>query len=284
MFNKLPPPSCDRSIRIDDPIVQRVWEKDCNYLIDYSIRNHSKICTIYFSSNGIYYPNTENTFNEIVIKKNRYEWYDTRVKAARKHLFVRDVYKQWYVKGINSQIDTQAKLLDFLRKETEGYDVITIGSSAGGYASALYGTLLHAKIVLAFSPQITLEGIVFDDKENKNPILRESKLNSNMMNIWDTIKGNNHIFMFYSIHSITDRLDIELADKAEVNVVKFYGDVHGVPFKSFALPTVINMDIKSLRLLTKRIHNPMLFSLRFCSLDSVKNKCRKVFSCFFSNS
>ena len=86
MLNKLPPPNNrDRSIRIDDPIALRVWEKDCNYLIEYSIRNPSKLCAIYFSSNGIYFPNTENTFNEIIIKKNRYEWYDTRVKTASKH-------------------------------------------------------------------------------------------------------------------------------------------------------------------------------------------------------
>lgn len=280
MFNKLPPPSCDRSIRIDDPIVQRVWEKDCNYLIDYSIRNHSKICTIYFSSNGIYYPNTENTFNEIVIKKNRYEWYDTRVKDAQKHIFVRDVFKQWYVKGINSQIDTQAKLLDFLRKETEGYDIITIGSSAGGYASALFGTLLHAKIALAFSPQITLESMISDDKESKNPILRVFFLNGkngNKMTILDTIKRNQHLFMFYSILSKNDQLDIELADKAEINVVKFNGDVHGIPFKSFALPKVINMHIEELRLLTKSIHNPLLFSLRFCQWKIFIRRCHKAF-------
>ena len=101
--------------------------ENCNYLIEYSIHSQSNLCAIYFSSNGIYFPNTENTFNEIIVKKNRYEWYDTRVKDAQKHIFVRDVLKQWYVKGINSQIDTQAKLLDFLRKETEGYDIITIG-------------------------------------------------------------------------------------------------------------------------------------------------------------
>ena len=166
--------------------------------------------------------------------------------------------------------------MDFLRKETEGYDIITIGSSAGGYASALFGTLLHAKIVLAFSPQITLERIISDDKENKNPILREFKLNGNKMNIWDTIKGNHHIFMFYSNHSKTDKFDIEFADNAEVNVLKFYGDIHGIPFRSFALPTVINMDIKELRLLTKCIHNPLLFSLRFCHWGSFFRRCYKV--------
>ena len=236
------------------------------------------MCAIYFSSNGIYFPNTENTFNEIIVKKNRYEWYDTRVKDAQKHIFVRDVFKQWYVKGINSQIDTQAKLLDFLRKETEGYDIITIGSSAGGYASALFGTLLHAKIALAFSPQITLENMISDDKESKNPILRDFILNGkngNKMTILDTIKRNQHLFMFYSILSKNDQLDIELADKAEINVVKFNGDVHGIPFKSFALPKVINMHIEELRLLTKSIHNPLLFSLRFCQWKIFIRRCHK---------
>ena len=39
------------------------------------------------------------------------------------------------------------KLTEFLKKETEGYDVVTIGSSAGAYAAIICGSLLHSKMV-----------------------------------------------------------------------------------------------------------------------------------------
>ena len=63
--------------------------------------------------------------------------------------FVRDVYKQWYLKGVNAEIDSIEKLYEFLKAETEGYQIVTVGSSAGGYAAVLFGYLLNATKVLA---------------------------------------------------------------------------------------------------------------------------------------
>lgn len=115
----------------DSEIVRQVYEKQDNYLIEYDEAGPKDWCAIYFCSNDIYYPNTEEIFRKRIIEKNFFEWYHSRIKKASKHIFVRDIFKQWYLAGINARIDTPEKLTAFLRNETEGFHVVTIGSSAG---------------------------------------------------------------------------------------------------------------------------------------------------------
>ena len=76
-----------------------------------------------YSSNGIYYPN---------------------------------IYKQWYVRGINEKINTIDKLIDLLRDLTNGFEVMTVGISAGGYIAALAAAKLNTKKCYDFSGQVSL--------------------------------------------------------------------------------------------------------------------------------
>lgn len=92
-------------------------------------------------------------------------------KKAYKHIFIRDVFKQWYLAGINSNINTPEKLIEFLRKETEGYHTVMLGSSAGAYAAILYGSLLQTKKVLAFNPQYELKSLLNRSSEKINPLV-----------------------------------------------------------------------------------------------------------------
>ena len=127
----------------DSETVRRVYETNNNYLIEYSKGGDADTCAIYFSSNDIYYPNLEGIFTKRIVNKNFYEWYHTRINRASKHIFIRDVFKQWYLAGINAKIDSPEKLAAFLKQETQDYtNVITLGSSAGGYAAILYGSLI----------------------------------------------------------------------------------------------------------------------------------------------
>lgn len=73
---------------------------------------------VFFSGNGLYYPNTVSCFEETIIKNDRYEGEriirHTQVqKYYEKIVLVRDIYKQWYVKGINSEQDTVDKTIFF---------------------------------------------------------------------------------------------------------------------------------------------------------------------------
>ncbi len=78
-------------------------------------------CVIYFSSNGWYTRENLESFKEMYFKKNRFEWKKNLIKTAQKHIFVRDIYQTWYVNGINSTINTQSALIDFLKEQTKGY-------------------------------------------------------------------------------------------------------------------------------------------------------------------
>jgi hypothetical protein len=65
----------------------------------------SDICIIYFSSNAIYFPNDRAAFCQKIVKENRFEWKNNILKSARKVIFIRDVLKSWYLKGISSNIN-----------------------------------------------------------------------------------------------------------------------------------------------------------------------------------
>ncbi len=138
-----------------------VWEKAYNlnnYEIDYCSKVADKtdefrneVCAIYFSSSGIYYPNTEEELQKSILDNDYYEWKKHRIRYASKHIFVRDVAKNFYVTGINTELDTAEKVVSFLKTETQGYDIVTVGSSGGAYMAVLAGVLLNAQKVFAFS-------------------------------------------------------------------------------------------------------------------------------------
>lgn len=59
----------------DSEIVRQVYETQDNYLIEYDEIGQKNWCAIYFCSNDIYYPNTEDIFRKRIIEKNFFEWY-----------------------------------------------------------------------------------------------------------------------------------------------------------------------------------------------------------------
>lgn len=142
----------------DAPCVKQAWEDEPNMLIqDFaSPKPQQSYCAIYFSSNDIYFPNTEDVFRKRIVEKNTFEWYGTRIAKATKHIFVRDVFKQWYIRGINAQCNNIEALAALLKEEAKGMKVVTVGSSAGGYAAIVLGSLLQAEYVLAFNAQLDI--------------------------------------------------------------------------------------------------------------------------------
>ena len=109
-----------------------IWEQDNTLLFEeykkqnYLIKNtnsRSKLCIVFFSGNGLYFPNTEE---------------------------------------------------DKLKNETEGYKIITVGSSAGGFAAVLFGILLNVEKIFSFSGQFSLSLIL---NEAETPFLFSEKSN-----------------------------------------------------------------------------------------------------------
>jgi hypothetical protein len=76
-----------------------------------------------------------------------------------KKILVRDVYQCWYHRGLPGIAETIDGVADYLRRqilEQESRHVVLCGNSMGGYAAMLFGFLLQADVVHAFSPQTFL--------------------------------------------------------------------------------------------------------------------------------
>jgi hypothetical protein len=132
--------------QIDSNLIKQERQND-NILINRN--NNGQYAVLYFSSNGLYFPNDEKTFKKIIMQENRFEWTNpsNRIQKSSISIYVRDLYKQWYIKGINSKIDSIEKMVDFFKESTKNKKIITVGSSSGGYAATLFGILLNADYV-----------------------------------------------------------------------------------------------------------------------------------------
>ena len=179
------------------------------------LNSQSNLCVIYFSSNGLYYPDTAAVFHRVIAVKDRYEWKKNIVQSARKVIFVRDVQKQWYVEGINSQVNSIEKLCALLKAESQGMDVVCVGNSAGGYAAVLVGCKLNAARIFSFSGQFSLlHQLEGEFARNKNPtLIKYENVDGYKQNylLIDLIKASKvPILYFYPAKCVKDRLQAEL--------------------------------------------------------------------------
>lgn len=120
-----------------------------------------KYTYVYFTSHGLYYPTTIENFRNSVCALNYYEWKniseDHRIKnKSAKAIYVRDIYKNWCIHGINGTCDSMDKLCELIKKLTNGEHVITVGSSAGGYMAIAVGTAIGADAIYALAPQVSI--------------------------------------------------------------------------------------------------------------------------------
>lgn len=256
----------------DSECVREVYERQPNYLIEYDERATDKpLCAVYFCSNDIYYPNTEAIFRKRMIEGNFFEWYGTRIKNACKHIFLRDVFKQWYLCGINRNIDSPEKLTELLREETQGFDIFMVGSSAGAYAAIFYGSLLQAKRVIAFNPQFELNSLLTRSSEEINPLIFRLK-DTERRKYYDILPfinrdGNNQIYYFYSNRSQWDvEQHAHLGLTEGVMQIPFNSNHHGIPFLKVALMPVLNMNDVQLRHIVGKVQHPLWFTIKMAGV------------------
>lgn len=115
-----------------DELQLNKYTKDLNFRIEYTGKKHDCVA-IYLTSNNLFFPHNEEMFRKAVVEKDRYEWTKQKISYAQKHIFLRDIYKQWYASGINSTLDSIDKVVDWLKVEVKGYTrIVCLGSSGGG--------------------------------------------------------------------------------------------------------------------------------------------------------
>ncbi|MFT4015903.1 MAG: hypothetical protein QM668_02985 [Agriterribacter sp.] len=254
----------------DAEIVNDVYENHPNYLIEYNENAVKEYCIVYFASNDLYYPNNEIAFSESVIKKNRFEWYGNRINYGYKHIFLRDIKKQWYLTGINATLNCPAALFDFLREETMGYKTIFLGSSAGGFISVILGQLINAERIYTFNGQFEILSLLNESNaEMIDPILFRNKNNEVLLpyyNAANFITNPSTVYYFHSNKSTWDIEQNELVKQIPVNRISFITSNHGVPFLKSNLPVVLNLSLGQLKELSGKTMHPLFFSLKLVGL------------------
>jgi hypothetical protein len=218
-------------------------------------------CIVLFSGNGLYFPNTEDELSKI-IKCDRYEWEKLYPKNYEKIIFIRDVYKQWYIEGISTELDTVDKVKILIDEQIAGYKTTFVGSSAGGYAAVLFGNLCHADLIISLSGQFDLN----DEKkrEDANEILNKS-LDHRYLKLDGLV--NKNVVYFNPCYSSYDKPQVQLAHSINnIIVIEMKSSIHGVPFYPFALKKVLGGDIDKFKIMSRKKHNMMLFSIRNCTL------------------
>lgn len=250
-------------------IIENIYKMD-NYCIK-DTKARTGRALIFFSGNGLYYPNSEETFVKTICDKNRYEWENTaKSKVLQNYfermIFVRDVYKQWYVKGINDRADSVDAVVKLLEEITKGYEVTTCGNSAGGYMAVLAGIQMGANKIFSFSGQFSIEN------QLKRPIWEapylhkykfDEQRNCYFSLVPYLIKENN-VFYFYPGKCQYDIEQHNLIRDCPIYKYKLDCDSHGDTVCKECYPYILVSSAKKLRQLEEYYRNCWIDKQYFC--------------------
>ncbi|AEF85538.1 hypothetical protein TREPR_2379 [Treponema primitia ZAS-2] len=275
----------------DNKLLAEDYQADNIKIIN--LNNHSYKCLLLCSGNGLYYPNTNEEYTNKIRKQDRYEWeHIAKNKLIRRNfskiIFIRDIYKQWYVTGINSKLNCIDKVVEYLKKETENFKVIVAGSSAGGYAAVLIGILLNAYRIINVSGQYNLWPIV-----NIYPLLDKYKnkaFKSKYYNLREILK-NSHVLILY-FFPIKCKDDIEqynyIKDDKNILFFKIDSDQHGTGINGAQYPYFFICKDKKVKKIYKRYEdkiidrNEFYYNANDFLIKKIK-KLKKVLLVFFKN-
>jgi hypothetical protein len=119
--------------------------------------------------------------------------------TINQHFFM-DKKTLWYTKGIDGVTTNVDETIHYLKEITKGYtNVIFIGSSMGGYAAILYGSILNVSHVIAFRPQTI---IYLEDNTEFDPNYLDLEPILNNTTKYDII-GDSEIIDPTDIHSFS---------------------------------------------------------------------------------
>lgn len=231
-------------------------ELDNYKVVDNSLASNNE-CIVCFSSNGLYYPNTNDNL-KATIESDKYEWQKIINTGYKRIIYIRDIYKQWYVEGISQQYNSVDKVKGLLFQLTKGYDCTFIGSSAGGYAAVLFGGLLAINKIMSFSGQFDIARGASCKVTNK--IVHEATNTQ----YFDVSMSKTQVYYFFPMGSVIDQKQHELIKNSEnIKVINIDSLAHGVPVFPFALKKIISLNNEQLTKLTFKTHNKTILSLTF---------------------
>lgn len=242
-----------------DNIITRINEAN-NTICTNTNGVNEKWAAVYCSSNGVYREDTVDCFEKTILEVDNYEWYMNRIPYAEKHIFIRDISKRFYQFGINDNgLDNIEKIAEKIRKETEGYKIITIGSSSGGMAAIVLGKILKAEFTIAFSPILR----PYKSDEAEEVIKQKFELKE----YFDAVEYANSdipIFFIYPNGSEWDIYNSSLVkDFKNVKFLPIKSNIHGVPINKRVLRKILESKPNKLKNIIKYRINEEISEYKF---------------------
>ncbi len=149
-------------------------------------------------------------------------------------IFVKDFQQCWYQQGLlglTSGIEETAALIK-QQIPADQENVYTIGTSAGGFAAILFGTLMGADKIMAFGPQTIVTKEEFETFKSIDSRLNDIDLNGQFLDLQkllNTTAHNGEVHIHFSEGHKDDKLAAErLSGINNVHLYPWQTDNHNI--------------------------------------------------------
>ena len=134
-----------RTLDRNNALIKEVYETVKGNIFIRKNQTDNRKSYVYSTSKELYKKDSESDFVQKIVKGNRFEWMNRSAQnTPTKEIFIRDVWLSWYANGVNQDIDSIEKLIDFIRMESFGMDLVTIRVSSGGFIAAILASECNA--------------------------------------------------------------------------------------------------------------------------------------------
>jgi hypothetical protein len=266
-------------------VILKEYETSKNYYVRENFNVANNLCYVYFSSNALYEFDTVDCFKQKVVKEDRYEWKNKSAlingEKPRKEIFIRDIWRSWYVKGINNEISSYTKLVEFLKKQTEGLRVRCVGVSSGGFIAVIISLELNADSCYALAAQFSLSNHFDHLKQNTflKKFTREEE-SEYYFEVWKRLSENKNKIIY--LFPCKSDQDIEqksfLPNLDNIFTVEINVSNHGIALYPNAISNFISLsfeDCQSFFKGNKLMKNKIYASIRIGGLNSFMSFVKK---------
>lgn len=208
-------------------LLNHIYKQDNIRIVDGMAKNRK--CIIICSSNVIYFPNTYEEFRLKIISNNFFEGeriLSLLIEYVERIILIRDVRKCFYAMGINEKHSSIDSILCMLKELTKEYEIITAGSSAGGYMATIVGSRLNAEYVINVAGQWNL--YKYNQVLESDDFLKKEMGNSDR-NKWFDLNiqlRNNRVPIFYMYGALNE------SDVGQISCTADVDNIYPIAIKS----------------------------------------------------
>lgn len=268
----------------NNALIKQVYETRQGNIFIRENHTDNNYCYVYCSSNNLYKKDNESDFFQKIVQENRFEWMNRSAKnSPAKEIFIRDVWLSWYANGVNQKINSIERLIEFIRIESSGMDLVTIGVSSGGFIAAILASECNAVRCFDFSGQFSIQNHF--NHSTDNPFISQfydgkKQSGGGYFEAYKFIqKSKTSIYYFYPYKCKQDSEQAVIARSCDnVKCIAFDSNRHGSPVLSVSLPVLLSYSNDMLDQMygknRKRVINPVLFS---CKVSGIIPTARFLF-------